>query len=279
MRIDKIINNNIISAKDEKGIELVVMGKGIGFGQKAGGEVEDDRIEKIFRLENIDDTEHFKELLASLPIEYIRLSNQIISYAMETIGLDLNPNVYLALTDHISFAVKRQQQGMNFRNVLCEEIKQFYPSEYLVGKHALYLIEDLMECALPEDEAASIALHIVNAELKSEISATFVITKMMREMMEIIEDKMEWASNADYPRDVLIINIKHLARRLVTEEPLRGRSDRQLYQFVIENYPDEYILVDKVNHYIQETYQCSMTEEEKIYLVLNVKRVNDLYIR
>ena len=279
MRIDKIINNNIISAKDEKGIELVVMGKGIGFGQKAGGEVEDDRIEKIFRLENIDDTEHFKELLASLPIEYIRLSNQIISYAKETIGLDLNPNVYLALTDHISFAVKRQQQGMNFRNVLCEEIKQFYPSEYLVGKHALYLIEDLMECALPEDEAASIALHIVNAELKSEISATFVITKMMREMMEIIERDIRIPEGRNYPRDRLISDLKQLANRLVSEEPIRGRRDEKLYRFVEENYRQEYEAINGINHYIEKEYQCRMTEEEMIYLTLNIKRVKDLYSR
>ena len=81
MRIEKIINNNIISARDDKGIELVAMGKGIGFGRRAGEEVEESKIEKVFRLENIDDTEYFKSLLASLPIEFVRLSNQIISYA------------------------------------------------------------------------------------------------------------------------------------------------------------------------------------------------------
>jgi transcriptional antiterminator, BglG family len=31
MVIDKIINNNIISAFDEKGLEVVIMGRGIGF--------------------------------------------------------------------------------------------------------------------------------------------------------------------------------------------------------------------------------------------------------
>ena len=184
MRIEKIINNNIISARDDKGIELVAMGKGIGFGRRAGEEVEESKIEKVFRLENIDDTEYFKSLLASLPIEFVRLSNQIISYAKETLGFELNSNIYLGLTDHINFAIERQKKGMVFSNALHDEIKLFYPNEYLVGKHALYLIENQTGCLLPEDEAASIALHIVNAELDSEISTTFVITKMMREMME-----------------------------------------------------------------------------------------------
>ncbi len=278
MLVEKIINNNIISARDEKGVELVVMGKGIGFGQRAGSEIADDKIEKIFRLENIDDTERFKRLLASLPIEYIRLSLRIINYAKETLGMRLNQNVYIGLTDHISFAVKRQREGMVFTNVLYEEVKLFYPNEYLVGNHALYLIEQDTGCRLGEDEAASIALHIVNAELNLDISGTFMIIKMMREMMEIIEDKTGISEKAAYPRDRLITNIKHLAKRLLSEEALQGREDLKLYDFVRTNYPGEYLLIDKVNRHIEKAYHCSMTEEEKIYLALNVKRMNDLYI-
>ncbi len=278
MLVEKIINNNIISARDEKGVELVAMGKGIGFGQKAGNEIADDKIEKIFRLENIDDTERFKRLLASLPIEYIRLSLRIVNYAKETLGIQLNQNVYLGLTDHISFAVKRQREGMIFPNVLYDEVKLFYPNEYLVGNHALYLIEQDTGCRLGEDEAASIALHIVNGELNLEISGTFMIIKMMREMMEIIEDKTGISEKAAYPRDRLITNIKHLAKRLLSEEALQGREDSKLYDFVRTNYPGEYRLIDKVNRHIEKAYHCSMTEEEKIYLALNVKRMNDLYI-
>lgn len=103
MRIDKIINNNIVSVRDSQGIEMVAMGKGIGFGKRPGDEIDDKVVEKIFRLNNMDDKEYFKELLASLPLEHIRLSSDIITYAKESLGLVLNPNVYLTLTDHIGF--------------------------------------------------------------------------------------------------------------------------------------------------------------------------------
>ena len=79
LRIEKVINNNIISSKDSQGIELIAMGRGIGFGKSQGDEVDDDAVEKIFRLENMADKEQFKNLLASLPLEYIRLSTDIIS--------------------------------------------------------------------------------------------------------------------------------------------------------------------------------------------------------
>ncbi len=33
-----------------------------------------------------------------------------------------------------------------------------------------------------------------------------------------------------------------------------------------------------INSYIEKEYQCSMTEEERIYLTLNIKRMKDLYL-
>lgn len=36
MVVDKVINNNIVSAFDETGTEVVLMGRGIGFGTKPG---------------------------------------------------------------------------------------------------------------------------------------------------------------------------------------------------------------------------------------------------
>ena len=278
MRIEKVINNNIISARDNQGVELVVMGRGIGFGKKPGSEIAEEKIEKIFRLENMDDKEQFKELLASLPIELIRLSTDIISYARENLEISLNQNVYLTLTDHISYALERHRKGLSFNNVLYDEVKLFYPLEYSVGCYALELIEERMGCRLEEDESASIALHLINGELNTAMGTTFFMIKMMREMMEIIERDIPVPNGRNYPRDRLISDLKQLANRLVTEKPIRGRRDKKLYQFVEDNYTQEYDIINNINGYIESEYKCSMTEEEKIYLTLNIKRMKDLYI-
>ena len=52
MEITKIINNNVVSCIDHDGRELVVMGKGIGFGKKTGQEIDENSAEKIFRMDN-----------------------------------------------------------------------------------------------------------------------------------------------------------------------------------------------------------------------------------
>lgn len=43
MKIDKIINNNIVSAIEADGKEVVIMGRGLGFGMKPGKEIRRER--------------------------------------------------------------------------------------------------------------------------------------------------------------------------------------------------------------------------------------------
>lgn len=277
MRIDKIINNNIVSARDSQGVELVAMGKGIGFGRRPGDEIDDKAVEKVFRLDCMDNKEYFKELLASLPLEYIRLSADIIAYAKESLGLELSQNVYLTLTDHIGFTIKKYREGMIFNNALYDEVKLFYPLEYSVGRYALELIEERTECRLNEDEAASIALHLINAEVGAGMGDIFIMVKMMREMMEMIERQIPIPGGRAYPRERLVSDLKQLCNRLVFEEPVCGRKDDLLYEFVKKNYQEEYKIINGVSEYIEQVYDSGMTEEEKIYLVLNIKRVKDLY--
>ncbi len=277
MRIEKVINNNIIQARDNNGVELVVMGRGIGFGKGPGSEVNSAAIEKTFRLDNMDDKEQFKRLLASLPLEHIRLANDIISYARESLKIRLNQNVYLTLTDHISFVIDRYRAGMNFDNILADEVRLFYPLEYSVGRYALEMIEERTGCRLVEDEAASIALHIINGETNLVMGAAFRMIKMMREMMEIIERHITIPEGRNYPKERLASDLKQLANRLVSEEPMSGRKDDVLYSFVQDHYKEEYQIINGINEYIEGAYQCSMTEEEKIYLALNIKRMRDLY--
>lgn len=69
MVIDKIINNNIVSAFDEKGLEVVIMGRGIGFQMKRGQEVPAEKIEKVFRIKSQSIAEQLKELLAKMPLD------------------------------------------------------------------------------------------------------------------------------------------------------------------------------------------------------------------
>lgn len=142
MIIEKVINNNIVSAYDETGREVVVMGRGLGFGVKAGAPINEAKIEKVFRIKSQSIAEQFKELLANMPLEHAQISNDIISYAKSKLKLKLNQSIYVTLTDHINFAIDRYSRGINLENALLWEIKRFYPQEYELGRYAVALIKE-----------------------------------------------------------------------------------------------------------------------------------------
>lgn len=127
--IEKVINNNIISAYEKSGAEVIVMGRGIGFKKKQGEVVPADQISKIFRIKSRTLAEQFKELLANMPLERVRISDEIISHAKDHLKLKLNQSIYVTLTDHINFAIERVSQGIEPQNALLWEIKRFYAQE------------------------------------------------------------------------------------------------------------------------------------------------------
>ncbi len=219
MKIVKIINNNIVSALDDDNKEIVVMGKGLGFHAKAGQKIPEERIEKIFRLNDESEIGKFKELLEAMPMEHIRTSVEIVDYAKSVLKKRINPNIYITLTDHINFAITREKDGMEFPNPLLWEVKSFYPSEYLIGEYAIALIHKELGIEFKTDEAASIALHIVNAEYDSDMNNTMRITTTIREVLGIIEEFFEMKLDEEslhYSR--LVTHLKFLVQRIFSNE-------------------------------------------------------------
>lgn len=226
--IEKVINNNIISAYEKSGAEVIVMGRGIGFKKKQGEVVPADQISKIFRIKSRTLTEQFKELLANMPLERVRISDEIISHAKDHLKLKLNQSIYVTLTDHINFAIERVSQGIEPQNALLWEIKRFYPQEFQLGIYALELIHDRLGILLPEDEAGFIALHFVNAEYGTDIRDAVKFPDQMQAIVDIVERDLGILldeSSLHYER--FMTHIKFLIQRIYRKE-LLSSEDREL---------------------------------------------------
>lgn len=277
MKIQKIINNNVVSALDEHGTEIVAMGKGIGFQKKAGQEMEEAGVEKIFRLGSPDVLERFKQLLSNMPLVCIQVSDEIISHAKRILPQKLNQNVYLTLTDHIDFALTRFKEGMLFENALYSEIKRFYPEEFKIGRYALDLIEDRTGVRLPEDEAASIAFHLVNGEFGGlKLRDTQVMTEMIRHLTEMVETEHPLPPESIYT-DRLITNLKFIVNRLMLHKPAAAKRDDVFNGFIRQHCREEYDLAQKMKEYIKSVIDCEMTEEEVVYLTIQLKYTTKIY--
>ena len=165
MKIEKILNNNVVVSINDKGQEVIIMGRGLAFQKKIGAEINEGNIEKIFTITNKDITDKFQQLLQEIPSEYMLLSEKIITYAKSELGKKLNESIFISLTDHINSTIDRYKNGIQLKNALLWDIKRLYKDEFCIGVEALKMIKEDLNIELPEDEAAFIALHIVNAEL------------------------------------------------------------------------------------------------------------------
>lgn len=276
MLIMKILNNNVISTKDKHGNEMVVMGRGLAFGCKTGDFIHKSKVEKIFRLENQDSMKKMKELLAHIPMEYFKIADDIIIYGKKSLNIKLNENIYLTLTDHISFAIERFHGGMNFANALEEEVKLFYPQEYAIGQYGVDLIYKETHIQLPETEAASIALHIINAEYNAAISQTMTSINIMNDMMQMICQAIHKSEKECVYNYWIVSSLKFLAHRMLLLEPMKGYEDAEFFSFLQSHCKWEMDLVIKIKNFMKEKYNCQMTKEEQVYLTLHIKRIRDL---
>ena len=271
--IEKVINNNIISAYEKSGAEVIVMGRGIGFKKKQGEVVPADQISKIFRIKSRTLAEQFKELLANMPLERVRISDEIISHAKDHLKLKLNQSIYVTLTDHINFAIERVSQGIEPQNALLWEIKRFYPQEFQLGIYALELIQDRLDILLPEDEAGFIALHFVNAEYGTDIRDAVKFPDQMQAIVDIVERDLGILldeSSLHYER--FMTHIKFLIQRIYRKELLFS-EDRELSLLMQRKYPREYQCSLKVAEYIMQATGSRLSEEEIMYLSVHIRRV------
>lgn len=271
--IEKVINNNIISAYEKSGAEVIVMGRGIGFKKKQGEVVPADQISKIFRIKSRTLAEQFKELLANMPLERVRISDEIISHAKDHLKLKLNQSIYVTLTDHINFAIERVSQGIEPQNALLWEIKRFYPQEFQLGIYALELIQDRLDILLPEDEAGFIALHFVNAEYGTDIRDAVKFPDQMQAIVDIVERDLGILldeSSLHYER--FMTHIKFLIQRIYRKE-LLSSEDRELSLLMQRKYPREYQCSLKVAGYIMQATGSRLSEEEIMYLSVHIRRV------
>lgn len=168
MIIHKILNNNVVITLDDDKREQIVMGKGIAFKKRIGDWVPDESIDQVFYLANQETSLKFQELLGNIPLEMMKLSDDIIVYAKSTLKKSLNDTIYISLTDHLYTALERKKQGIAIKNLLLWDIKRFFPEEYEVGVNALKMVQKRVGMELSTDEAGFIALHLVNAEMEEE---------------------------------------------------------------------------------------------------------------
>ena len=273
MKVHKILNNNVIVTLDDKGKELILTGRGIGFKKREGDLIDTNLIEKQFSLDNKDILPKFNELLSEIPLEVLTTSQIIINHAKEFMESKLQDSIYISLTDHIHFAIERHKQGFDIPNSFLWEIKKFYPKEFQIGLYALSVIKKRLEIELPEDEAGFITFHIINAQLNGTMPNIVNMTKIMREILNIVK----YHFRIEYDEDCLsyqrfVTHLKFFAQRILSKGT-QTQQDSSLYEIVRQKYDQAYLCTKQIDLHLIQQYQHPLTDDESLYLTIHIERL------
>lgn len=272
MHIAKVLNNNVVVVLDEHRREQVVMGRGLAFQKRVGDSLDEAKIEKIFALQSDKLVGRLGELLSQIPLEVMTTCDRIIERARERLG-KLQESVYITLTDHCHFAIERQKNGVALRNVLLWEIKRLYPKEFTLGQEARALIAERLGVELAEDEAGFIALHLVTAQLNSEMPEVMHVTRVMQEILQLVKYQLHLEYNEEslsYQR--FVTHLKFFAQRMLTRTVVED-DDAELHSAVKDNYAKAWKCAETVALHLQNSYQRSLTTEEIMFLAIHIERV------
>jgi len=135
------------------------------------------------------------------------------------------------------------------------------------------MINQRLMVNLPEDEAAFIALHIVNAQLELDITEIKQVTKLINEILSIVRDHFKITldeSTLDYAR--FVTHLKFFSRRLLRKQ-VKTEADVNLYKIVKESYPNVYECVKIIESHIKKFYEQELSLSEKLYLMMHMIRI------
>ncbi|MGG4492254.1 glucose PTS transporter transcription antiterminator GlcT [Metabacillus idriensis] len=272
--IKKVLNNNVLIADHDAYEEVVLIGKGIGFGKKRGDMMQEDSYEKMFVLTNQKEQEQFKMLLPFVDEDMIAVVSDVIHFIAERVKLPLNEHIHIALIDHITFAIKRLQKGMDIKNPFLIETKTLYPNEFLIAEEVIDMINDRLKVNLPEGEIGFIALHIHSAVTNKPIADVNQFSQLINQLVGVIEDSMKIKVNHDSVNYLRLV--RHL--RYTIERVLSGETVEEPEKFTLllkKEYPLCYNTSWKMIKVMQQFLKKPVYEAEAVYLTLHLYRLTN----
>lgn len=274
MIVEKVLNNNVILSIDPKTKkEVILMGAGLAFNRKIGQEIDESKVEKKFIVDDKSVGNKLKKLINEIPNGIFEIAHVIIAYGSKKLDRELDQQIYISLSDHIAFAIKRYKNNVEIKNDFIEEIRRIHKEEYKVSLWAVEYINNKLDIRLPEDEAGFIALHLVNASYKETAKESVIATNIVKGVLNIIRYYYSIEFNEDdLNYDRLLTHLKYFAKRVITNSQNNNISN-EFFEITSKSYPEAFDCSEKVKMYVENNYDYKINEDEIVYLTMHIHRV------
>ncbi len=272
--IKKSLNNSMLLVDNDQR-EMILFGKGIGFGAKPGTNIDLAQVEKVFLPLSDLKSRHFLSLTDTIPAAFFDISHEILILARRLCGDKLNSVLLFTLAEHLHFAVERCRSGQRILNKLSWEVKRYYPQEYSVGLQARAQVNEKFEVELPEEEAVNIAFHLINASSQDDDSTAHQQVELVNRIADIVRYKLGKSidtQSVNYMR--FITHLRYFAERVLAGKIALTETD-DFYQELMRHRPDAMTVAWAIRDYVQDKYQLTLPKDELTWLSIHISRLMD----
>lgn len=272
MIVLKRINNNAVLCVDPAGHQVVALGKGLAQ-CIVGKDIDLDLVDHTF----YDVEPRYVELMRDLSLDYLEVSARIVNVAKGMLSYDLSPNIEVAMADHIQFAVQRMREHIYLSAPLSYDLQQNYPLEYKIAQWSLGLIQQHFGVSLPSNEISGVAMCLINGAYSSAGSPSSDEAAkqdgLLEQTITLIESNLGISIDREgFGFARFATHLQYLIRRVASGDAISS-DNSEMYQMAAADNQDVSSCVDAIAALISSAYHQSLTDEEKLYLILHVNRI------
>lgn len=271
MKVIKKINNNVAIGLTKDNSEVVIFGKGVGFGSIPYELTDLSRIDRTFY--NIDS--RYYSLLTEIPDQiFLTVTRLLDSVKTRKMG-NWNPNVTFILADHIHFSIERNRKGMSIPLPYSYELEFEHPELTEIAKWFIREVNKELNASLGADEVTCITMHFLNAmercDLQNEPKYSLQkIAHTIDDVTKIVENyfviKIDQKS-FHYFR--FKNHLKLFLQRKECDETFVNQK-KKLYKNIKETFPDVYTCVTLIDDYFFKEFSERCPPDELLYLMMHV---------
>jgi len=262
----QICNNNVVLARKPSGDQVVIVGKGVGFGMRRGAYIDDSNPDnRVFSiLDGSVDLNNVKRLDYDIA-KVEKVTRDIVQAAME-LGIQ-NDKLYEALYDHIVFAIERLKIGLPIENPFIAEISVMCVREFEVAELASRLIRQELDVDIGEAERGFIALHLYSARGDRHISAVMKDARVYQDVLAAVCHIYGVALEKSSPAcRGFLMTLNHLVNSALSGIPL----ELPVKQYVRVTMRGHYLAAEKLAFLLKKELGVELSDDALAYLAVSI---------
>lgn len=131
-----------------------------------------------------------EQLLRSTSQKLIDIANEAIDYIQLHVDKPLNDHIHVALTEHISFMVRRCKMGIPAENPFSLETENLYPKEAQIAANVVDYISQELNLSIPRGEVGFVTLHIVSSLTNDSLYKIKKFSHLASKPTEVLEEQL-----------------------------------------------------------------------------------------